>query len=84
MLSCEIFENTCLPVIALPCSVPSFSGPFEECSVRAIFALNQEKVVDDYLVSQGEANEEDIEEKYFDNCRRVVSFYDTSPCLTHN
>lgn len=37
--------------------------------------MNQEKVVDDYLVSQGEANEEDIEEKYFDNCRRVVSFY---------
>ncbi len=32
-------------------------------------------MVDDYMVSQGEAYEEEIEEKYFDNCRRVVSFY---------
>ena len=36
--------------------------------------------MDDYLVSQGEANEEEIEEKYFDNCRRVVSSYLTMTC----
>ena len=49
-----------------------FSGPFEECSVRAIFALNQEKVVNDYLVTHGEANEEEMEELYNESCNRVV------------
>lgn len=49
------------------------SGPFEEYSIRAIFALNQEKVLDDYLVSQGEANEAEIEEEYIQNCNKVVS-----------
>ena len=49
-----------------------FSGPFEECSVRAIFALNQEKVVNDYLVTHGEENEEEMEELYNESCNRVV------------
>ncbi|KAL3764899.1 hypothetical protein ACHAW5_003548 [Stephanodiscus triporus] len=57
--------------IPMATSLTAKSGPFEECSVRAIFALNQEKVLDEYLVSLGEANEEEIEEKNFDNCRRV-------------
>jgi hypothetical protein len=35
--------------------------------------LNQEKVLDDYLVSQGEANEDEIEEEYVQNCNKVVS-----------
>jgi hypothetical protein len=49
-----------------------FSGPFEECSVRAIFALNQEKVLNDYLVTHGEVNEEEMEEIYNESCNRVV------------
>ena len=47
--------------------------PCEEQSVRAIFALNQEKVLDDYLVSQGDANEDEIEEEYNQKCNQVVS-----------
>ena len=47
--------------------------PYEEQSVRAIFALNQEKVLDDYLVSQGDANEDEIEEEYNQKCNQVVS-----------
>ncbi len=74
LVKCAVVQNIRQHPLTC-CSLPSFSGPFEECSVRAIFALNQEKVVDDYLVSQGETNEEEIEEKYFDNCRRVVSVY---------
>jgi hypothetical protein len=35
--------------------------------------LNQEKVLDDYLASQGEANEDEIEEEYIKNCNKVVS-----------
>ncbi|KAL7536855.1 hypothetical protein ACHAXR_009745 [Thalassiosira sp. AJA248-18] len=46
-------------------------GPVEEKNVRAIFALNQEKVLDDYLVSQGEANEDEIEEEYNQKCLQV-------------
>jgi hypothetical protein len=80
VVSCNKFENITLLVAAFVFPFSSFSGTFEECSVRAIFALNQEKVVDDYLVSQGEANEEEIEEKYFDNSRRVVSFYFRYSC----
>lgn len=55
-----------------PCSL-LHSGPFEEYSIRAIFALNQEKVLDEYLVAQGEANEDEIEEEYIQNCNKVVS-----------
>jgi len=47
--------------------------PYEEQSIRAIFALNQEKVLDDYLVSQGDANEDEIEEEYNQKCNQVVS-----------
>eukprot|EP00571_Detonula_confervacea_P002422 CAMPEP_0172315686 /NCGR_PEP_ID=MMETSP1058-20130122/25981_1 /TAXON_ID=83371 /ORGANISM="Detonula confervacea, Strain CCMP 353" /LENGTH=1247 /DNA_ID=CAMNT_0013029825 /DNA_START=112 /DNA_END=3855 /DNA_ORIENTATION=+ len=47
------------------------SGPLEEGSVRAIFALNQEKVLDDYLVSTGDANEDEIEEEYNQKCNAV-------------
>lgn len=38
-----------------------------------MFALNQEKVLNEYLVSQGELNEEDIEEEYHQKCKQVVS-----------
>lgn len=43
----------------------------EEASIRAVFALNQERVLDDYLVSLGEASEEDIEEEYIQKCTQV-------------
>jgi len=49
------------------------SNPLEEGSVRAIFALNQDKVMNDYLVSMGEDNEEDLEEEYNQKCLQVVS-----------
>ena len=51
-----------------------FSGPQEEQSVRAIFALNQEKVLNDYLLSQeGDANVDEIEAEYNHMCNQVVS-----------
>ena len=62
-----------LTSIAKPPSCTLFSGPLEESSVRAIFALNQEKVLDDYLVSQGDANEDEIEEEYNQKCPYVVN-----------
>lgn len=43
----------------------------EELSVRGIFAVNQEKVLDDYLVSTGDADEEEIEEEYNQKCMQV-------------
>ena len=49
------------------------SDLLEEASIRAVFALNQERVLDDYLVSLGEASEEDIEEEYIQKCTQVVS-----------
>lgn len=49
-----------------------FSVPFEECSVRAIFALNQETVINDYLVIHGEIKEEEMEELYNESCNTVV------------
>ena len=51
----------------------SSSGPYEELSIRAIFALNQDKVLGDYLVSAGEAFEDEIEEEYQQKCLQVVS-----------
>eukprot|EP00579_Thalassiosira_antarctica_P009756 CAMPEP_0201922180 /NCGR_PEP_ID=MMETSP0903-20130614/10281_1 /ASSEMBLY_ACC=CAM_ASM_000552 /TAXON_ID=420261 /ORGANISM="Thalassiosira antarctica, Strain CCMP982" /LENGTH=1247 /DNA_ID=CAMNT_0048459265 /DNA_START=142 /DNA_END=3888 /DNA_ORIENTATION=+ len=57
--------------IPLATSLTVKSGPLEESSVRAIFALNQEKVLDDYLVSQGDANEDEIEEEYNQKCLNV-------------
>lgn len=51
----------------------NYSGPMEEMNIRAIFAGNQDKVVDDYFVSQGEANLDDMEEQYNQQCIKVVS-----------
>ena len=36
-------------------------------------AMNQEKVLDDHLVSLGEANEDEIEEEYNQKCLQMVS-----------
>ena len=49
------------------------SGPLEEGSVRGIFALNQEKVLDDYLVAVGNDNEDEVKEEYIQKCNQVVS-----------
>lgn len=57
--------------IPLATSLTAKSGPVEETSIRAIFALNQEKVLDDYLVSSGDANEDEIEEEYNQKCTQV-------------
>eukprot|EP00584_Thalassiosira_punctigera_P002193 CAMPEP_0172533418 /NCGR_PEP_ID=MMETSP1067-20121228/6134_1 /TAXON_ID=265564 ORGANISM="Thalassiosira punctigera, Strain Tpunct2005C2" /NCGR_SAMPLE_ID=MMETSP1067 /ASSEMBLY_ACC=CAM_ASM_000444 /LENGTH=1269 /DNA_ID=CAMNT_0013318063 /DNA_START=140 /DNA_END=3949 /DNA_ORIENTATION=+ len=57
--------------IPLAMSLTGKSGPLEEGSVRATFALHQEKVLDNYLVSQGEANEDEIEEEYAQKCNQV-------------
>ncbi|KAL7551959.1 LOW QUALITY PROTEIN: hypothetical protein ACHAWF_015169, partial [Thalassiosira exigua] len=46
-------------------------GMFEETSVRASFALNQEKVLDDYLISMGDADEEQLDEDYRQKCIQV-------------
>lgn len=52
----------------------SSSAPqLEEGSVRAIFALNQERVLDEYLVSTGDVDEEEMEEEYRQKCNMVVS-----------
>ncbi|KAL9180611.1 hypothetical protein ACHAXT_011064 [Thalassiosira profunda] len=47
------------------------SGSQEELSVRAAFALNQAKVHDDYLVSQGDADADETEELYEQRCVSV-------------
>ena len=41
--------------------------------VRATFALNQERVFDEYLLSQGEINEDELEETYEKQCLKLVS-----------
>eukprot|EP00986_Skeletonema_menzelii_P009168 scaffold4092_cov150-Skeletonema_menzelii.AAC.3 len=47
------------------------SGVEEEASVRANIALDQRKLYDDVLVSEGKADSEDIEEEYDMMCRQV-------------
>ena len=60
--------------VYLPCfRTVDFRATFEELSVRGNFALNQEKVLDDYFVSTGEADEEEMEEEYNRRCNKVVS-----------
>ena len=62
-----------LPYSSCPARRHIFSAKEEELSVRGIFAVNQEKVLDDYLVSTGDADEEEIEEEYNQKCMQVVS-----------
>mmetsp|Transcript_11471 Transcript_11471/g.19540 ORF Transcript_11471/g.19540 Transcript_11471/m.19540 type:complete len:1185 (-) Transcript_11471:118-3672(-) len=47
------------------------SGVEEEASVRANIALDQRKIYDDVLVSEGKMDSEDIEEEYDMMCRQV-------------
>ncbi len=47
------------------------SGVEEEASVRANIALDQRKLYDDVLVSEGKMDAEDIEEEYDVMCRQV-------------
>lgn len=47
------------------------SGVEEEASVRANIALDQRKLYDDALVSEGKADSQDIEEEYDMMCRQV-------------
>ena len=67
-LACQFFIH--LTVFLIFCS-----GPWEEGSIRAIFALNQDKVLDDYLVTTGDAFEDEIEEEYNQKCAQVVSIF---------
>lgn len=64
--------ESCADFVIVCYNSPS-SDPLEENCIRAAFALDQEKVLDDYLVSQGEANEDDIEEEYNQKALQVVS-----------
>ena len=57
--------------IPLATSLTAKSGAWEETSNRAIFALNQDKVLDDYLVSTGDAYEDEVEAEYEQKCAQV-------------
>ena len=65
--------ESCADFVIVFATIHLSSDPLEENCIRAAFALDQEKVLDDYLVSQGEANEDDIEEEYNQKALQVVS-----------
>lgn len=48
------------------------SGPLDEISVRGNIALNQQKVLNDYLCNLGEADEDSLEEEYVQMSAQVV------------
>ena len=68
VLACQFSDSS-------HCLFSLCSGPWEEGSIRAIFALNQDKVLDDYLVTTGDAFEDEIEEEYNQKCAQVVSIF---------
>jgi len=78
MLLCFVCFRMCLACQfsdSPHCLFSFCSGPWEEGSIRAIFALNQDKVLDDYLVTTGDAFEDEIEEEYNQKCAQVVSIF---------
>lgn len=58
-----------------------FSGHMEELSIRGNIALNQQKVLNDYKVSQGEENAADLEDEYAQLSAQIVSVRNTASML---